>query len=137
MTKQEIFNKVVTHLRAQGKQSLSHEGKCMYRGMDGCMCAAGVLINDDHYSEDLEYHNTLSNSVKEALENSGILMDRNTGNTKLVFDLQNLHDGRSFSHTNLDFITNYPAKEKGTLLMDHWEGGFHYIAESHGLEMPV
>ena len=59
MNQQEIFDKVATHLIAQGKQSLApdphHEGEvCAYRGADGTMCAAGCLIPDDEYDPDFE-----------------------------------------------------------------------------------
>lgn len=59
MNQQEIFDKVATHLIAQGKQSLApdphHEGEvCAYRGADGTMCAAGCLIPDDEYDPAFE-----------------------------------------------------------------------------------
>ena len=58
MNQQEIFDKVATHLIAQGKQSLcywrSTELDCAYRGDDGTMCAAGCLIPDDEYSPAFE-----------------------------------------------------------------------------------
>ena len=51
MNQQEIFDKVATHLIAQGKQSLMFMGAeaCAYRGADGTMCAAGCLIPDGEY----------------------------------------------------------------------------------------
>ena len=56
MNQQEIFDKVATHLIAQGKQSLMFMGAeaCAYRGADGTMCAAGCLIPDDEYDPDFE-----------------------------------------------------------------------------------
>ncbi|HAW53696.1 MAG TPA: hypothetical protein DCX29_01705 [Hyphomonas sp.] len=33
----------------QGRQSLSADGACMYRGPDGCKCAIGHMIPDDDY----------------------------------------------------------------------------------------
>ena len=61
MNQQEIFDKVATHLIAQGKQSLGYwdglEGSdltCSYRGADGTMCAAGCLIPDDEYDDEFE-----------------------------------------------------------------------------------
>lgn len=55
MTKQEIFDKVWTGLKAQGfQQSVSDDGLCKYRGLNGLKCAAGHLIPDDVYSPKME-----------------------------------------------------------------------------------
>jgi hypothetical protein len=54
MTKQEIFDKVATHLLAQGKPSFTRFGGCQYRGPNGAKCAAGVLIPDDLYDPGYE-----------------------------------------------------------------------------------
>ena len=54
MNQQEIFNKVATHLIAQGKRSTGFGGACAYRGYDGTMCAAGCLIPDDEYKPEFE-----------------------------------------------------------------------------------
>lgn len=58
MNKQEIFDKVATHLLTQGKQSrLNPEdtrGICAYRSKDGSKCAAGCLIPDDVYDPRME-----------------------------------------------------------------------------------
>ncbi len=61
-TKQETFNIVATHLLTQGEKSqeisIDEDGfenpSCKYRGPDGLMCAAGVLIPDDQYTPDME-----------------------------------------------------------------------------------
>ena len=62
-TKQEIYDIVINHLRAQGAKSLitklDEEGNlipdlCAYRGDGGMKCAAGILIPDDVYSEKME-----------------------------------------------------------------------------------
>lgn len=54
LTKQEAFDKVLAHLRKQGKAAVSVEGDCVYRAPDGCMCAAGCLIPDNLYSPEFE-----------------------------------------------------------------------------------
>ena len=56
MTKQETFDKVVRALRAQGKKSIHAPNltSCAYRGYDGCKCAAGHLISDEDYREEME-----------------------------------------------------------------------------------
>lgn len=54
-TAQEVFDKVVTHLRAQAEQSIAEDRLyCAYRGKAGLKCAAGCLIPDELYSETFE-----------------------------------------------------------------------------------
>ena len=53
MTKQEVFDKVATHLLTQNKRSLE-DTSCVYRAKDGSMCAAGCLIPDEEYTPALE-----------------------------------------------------------------------------------
>lgn len=58
MNLQEQFDFVVTNLRKQGTQSFvmkNNKHLCMYRGSDGKKCAAGWLIPDEVYTEDMEY----------------------------------------------------------------------------------
>jgi hypothetical protein len=60
MNKQEIFDKVATHLITQGVQAkiITDHGtghtSCVYRGPNGTMCAAGCLIPDDEYKPEFE-----------------------------------------------------------------------------------
>ena len=53
MTNQEVFNKVVIHLRKQGCRSRDG-GLCRYRDAWGHKCAAGIFIPDDVYDVDME-----------------------------------------------------------------------------------
>lgn len=53
-TAQQVFDIVLTGLRAQGKASVDPDGDCMYRGIGGCKCAAGMLIPDDVYDPKME-----------------------------------------------------------------------------------
>lgn len=47
-TKQEVFDKVVAGLRAQGyEQSLNVAGHCSFRGKNGTKCAVGHILPDD------------------------------------------------------------------------------------------
>lgn len=55
MTAQQVFDIVATHLLTQMKRSLSFDDECMYRGSNGLKCAAGALIDDDEYSENMEH----------------------------------------------------------------------------------
>ena len=56
LTKQEIFNKVYTHLLTQKEKAID-KGKCKYRLQKEdkiLRCAAGCLIPDDKYNSDFE-----------------------------------------------------------------------------------
>lgn len=53
MTKQEIFDKVATHLLTQNAKSMNASG-CAYRGAEGRKCAIGCLIPDEDYTPRLE-----------------------------------------------------------------------------------
>lgn len=54
MNKQEIFDKVVNHLREQGEPAIDSYGRCQYRMKSETdktlMCAAGCLISDEDYA---------------------------------------------------------------------------------------
>ena len=57
-TEQEVFDQVAKHLLTQGEKSEIPEveldgAKCMYRHAN-LKCAAGCLIADEEYTEDLE-----------------------------------------------------------------------------------
>lgn len=56
-TKQQTFNKVVRHLRRQGKKAevtLTAIKVCRYRTPDGLKCAVGCLIPDEVYDAEME-----------------------------------------------------------------------------------
>lgn len=56
MTLQEIFDKAVAGLAAQGfTQALDAEGSCVYRAPDGGKCALGQVMSDAEYSPRFEY----------------------------------------------------------------------------------
>ena len=85
-TLQEVFNIVSTHLLTQGQMSLNTNGDCAYRGENGLMCAAGILIPDEAYRPGME---TLRWST---------LIDRKLIENKFrdeINDLQNIHDSGS------------------------------------------
>lgn len=81
MTPQQIFDKALTGIRAQGGPSVrapgsgdgSPGGRCRYRGDKGRMCAVGLLISDDAYSPGLEEAGGADTTpVIDALRLSGI-----------------------------------------------------------------
>ena len=57
-TPQQVFDQVAKHLLEQGKRSmkLDEDGDefCLYRGPHGTMCAAGCIIADDEYKDNME-----------------------------------------------------------------------------------
>lgn len=111
MNAQDVFDKVVAHLRKQNGKALNEVGLCRYRGIDGNMCAVGCLIADEHYSNDLEGNGSREFRIIEALEKSGI---PNTPKINdLLDDMQEVHDG---------------------CLVDDWESRFKVVAEEYNLK---
>lgn len=102
LTNQEIFDKILNHLRKQGKASISDGGKCMYRGDNGNSCAVGCLISDEDYLESFDIPNDsdvtsmLKNlKFKQALINSGIDITNDKTMTLLI-EMQSAHDTAVF-----------------------------------------
>lgn len=111
MTRQEIFNTVVTALLNQGCRSVDLIGACSYRGVDGKKCAFGHLIPDELYSP-----------VMEGRWIKRILMDYPSletllgmENQELMVHLQTIHDFRE---------------------PEEWGELFKSYANEHGLVMP-
>lgn len=88
-TPQEVFDWVVFNLKTQGKQSRNDQGTCVYRGEDGCKCAAGFLIADAHYIPELE--GTGWRYLQEMLPSA------RSRHTDMIEDLQIAHDTYSFN----------------------------------------
>ena len=120
MTLREVFDKVKAHLLTQNKKAAKEEPdrygeiECLYRGPGGTQCAAGCLIDDEHYSPSLEGKTATSYEVQCALMASGVpeeafQWDR-SGNLRapLIKALQRLHDddelGPEFWPAKLDRI---------------------------------
>jgi hypothetical protein len=88
MNNQEIFDKVATHLFAQGERA-HVSGSCRYRTEDGLKCAVGCLIPDEMYSdlmEDTSIHSFPDQfpDVYEYLGGEQTII--------LLSDLQSIHD---------------------------------------------
>ncbi len=110
MTKQALFDTVVAALRAQGRQSLSPEGKCLYRAPqpDGTVlkCAAGHILPDALYHDSMEGYRINSDrctAFKEVVGEDAM---------SLLVRLQVIHD-------------TYGAEE--------WEAEWARVAASHGV----
>lgn len=95
MTLQEIFDRVVDHLRKQGEPSTTpalhtNSVRCLYRGPNGKKCAVGALITDAVYSPHIEGGTVSDVGVRFALGASGIPDDGQT--LSLLSELQDAHD---------------------------------------------
>lgn len=125
MNTQEVFNRVVKHLRQQGMRSMrirdARPGAagCAYRGDNGTMCAVGCLIADEHYNEWFEGTGVCAPDVREALFNSGVVTDKDT--LYLLTSLQQIHDG---------------AGTTGSPYSVDIERGLRALAASLGLAVP-
>jgi hypothetical protein len=137
MTNQEIFNKVLTHLRTQGVMSYGSMG-CAYRA-DNLSCAVGCLIPDALYSRAYEgkgvgslaitysdYDEDSSESVRaeklrKALE-EGLQRPIDKPLVEFLRDLQSAHDG---------YMPSEPGKP-----MAEWETQMRRIARAHNLTHP-
>jgi len=100
MKPQEIFNKAAVHLMGMDGPSLDQEDDvCVYRGKDndcefnGQMCAVGLFIADEHYSEDIEGTGITGNrSVAHAVAKSFGQEHLTSDQLNLLADLQDAHD---------------------------------------------
>lgn len=66
MTNQEAFDRMVTHLRRQGKRS-TDGWACRYRSEAGLRCAVGVLVTDEFYTPQMEGMSTFQSELRELL----------------------------------------------------------------------
>jgi hypothetical protein len=97
LTAQEVFDKVVAHLRKQNKKSLisfpDDDGittRCRYRGPDGLMCAVGCLITDEEYNPKWDHDH--GSAVIDLFECQSFRDRVGGNNAALLSDLQCLHD---------------------------------------------
>jgi hypothetical protein len=115
MTLQEIFDKSVGGVIAQGQQSLNRDkSSCMYRGEDGAKCVVGHLITDENYYSSYEGGDISSSRVRAAVE--GSIGELSTDAFNLLKDLQEIHDD---------------GPEHG--FIEEFIKGAIKVAESHGL----
>lgn len=90
MNRQEAFDTVCDHLRTQGCRAVNIAGQCRYRGRNGTKCAIGALIDDEHYTADIESFGPSNSGVVRALTRSGITLQE--GDITFLDALQGLHD---------------------------------------------
>ena len=86
ITRQEVFDKALAHLRAQGQSSMRDDGYCLYRSPEGLKCAIGALVPDEKYNEDFEGQAASAEAIYS-------LFDGNPQDAYFYGDLQGaLHD---------------------------------------------
>lgn len=126
MTSQEVFDKVVVHLRKQGRQAVK-DGCCLYRSPEGLKCAVGCLIEDAEYSPAFE-RKILCDLIQylrylESLEGTdrSALLNRLVMNEPLLERLQSVHDDgevpdweQGLARVAKEFDLTMPTKETGT-----------------------
>lgn len=95
---QTIFDIIYKGLLAQGKQSIvPSNGRCMYRGPDGLKCAAGMLIPDDEYIDDMEDEGPVGTFYCRdgfEMKHSWFKKHLSPEAGKVVYELQLIHDRR-------------------------------------------
>lgn len=115
---QKYFDKVVKHLRKQGKKSMQADGYCMYRGPDNTRCAIGALIPNRLYRKKMD---TGANFITKILKLFPTVFkhfgEPDTEAQQFLSDLQAIHDGSptwesEFSRfaTRYDLVYKEPVK---------------------------
>jgi len=102
-SEQEIFDIVARHLLTQNKKAVNDKGECVYRGKNGCKCAAGCLIPDDKYDPSFEgFGWSLGLQTKNAALQDLV---EAIGHYALIRKLQLVHDQ--------DAVDSWPDKLRG------------------------
>lgn len=134
MTKQEAFDKVWNHfITNDGPQSITIVGSCLYRldrdPKSPIRCAAGVLIPDELYEQEME--GSTSNTVILKYPLVGDILQDAYG---LVREMQLLHDdcreisdGSAFVDGNGKIFPSF---------REAMEFGLRLIAEKRELKIP-
>ncbi len=90
MDRQEVYNKVKTHLLTQKRQAVQGT-TCVYRTSSGLKCAVGCLIPDEVYTTDFESKDVVNLLIK--FPNLKTILGVETyGDIQFLARLQNIHD---------------------------------------------
>lgn len=122
MTRQEMFEKAVRGLHAQGyaQSRASHNGRdpsCAYRGVDDRRCAVGHLIPDEAYQSTLEGYSPCvdvdgPNFVARTLITLGVAPD------------------------DIDWLRNLQGEHDGGRTPEEMRANLLHFAKAHGLTFP-
>lgn len=112
-TKQEAFDIVLNGLRAQGAPSIEpyeigSSVTCRYRGPNGLKCAAGHLLKDEYYDEEV-----MEGKISACIDPNLFGMRDTNGSYKLIRAMQNAHDDSadiSCNFKNKNWLTEFEAK---------------------------
>lgn len=99
MSPQEVFDKIVTHLRNQNCKSVGPSFTiCRYRGLGNRKCAVGIMIDDSEYESWMDNTNG-SNGGGNISQLLGSLQTRNEAlftrlqpHRQLLIQMQLVHD---------------------------------------------
>jgi uncharacterized protein YbjT (DUF2867 family) len=115
LTKQEIFDKAVNGIRAQGRPSMGAADRCFSRSADGYKCAVGHLIPDALYTPEMEGHGIAlawarqppviggPAKLREALKRADVNVDE-PDTLGLLADLQTCHDFSARRYGSQEFM---------------------------------
>ena len=91
-TMQEQYDATVRHLRDQGRQSWDPVREmCVYRALDGCMCAIGPMIPDALYDPSMETIGVCQLAQNPELQ-SALLGGDGMSSLEFLMALQMTHD---------------------------------------------
>lgn len=86
-TNQEVFDRVYSYAKTMKAPATNEEGHCLYRSPNG-PCLIGSLIKDEFYDKHLEAQHATTESVLNALIQSGISLE----DDNFLLALQSAHD---------------------------------------------
>lgn len=116
LTKQDMFDMALAHVRKNGKQSM-HDGKCCYTGIG---CAASVFIDPESLAKLSQKNN--GQRWKNLVMNNGLSMHERA----FVSSLQGCHDRYIPAHELSD-------AENDVLFMRQYEEHMRALADKHDL----
>jgi hypothetical protein len=91
MKKRKVFKTIATHMLTQNEVS-EDDYNCLYRTSAGLLCAIGILIDNDNYSEELESHDVHNSAVSTAVSRSLGSPPLSSGDRVFLGALQDIHD---------------------------------------------
>ena len=115
---QQLFNRAVLGVLAQGGPSRHPAYACAYRSSTGRKCAVGQLIADEHYKPALEGRPAFSPMVMDAVRRSNPNLPERAH--KLLASLQRAHDALN-DRTDEEFLTAFRKRAEAVAFTYHLE----------------